>query len=94
MKKGKKGLVLGIIVFMLVSTSSFAVGYDLQQIDSKPTSVSNKRISEIVLLAPNSTFFSTAACQAYVAHRQGQGFNFRFETIDHLVDPDATIFLF
>lgn len=91
MKKGKKGLVLGIIFFMLVSTSSFAVGSDFQQIDSKPVSVSNKRISEIVILAPNSSFFSTVACQAYVAHRQAQGFTFRFETIEHLVSPDATM---
>ena len=91
MKIGKKGLVLGIIVFTLVSTSSFAFGFDLQQIDSKPVIVSNKRISEIVILAPNSSFFSTAACQAYIAHRQSQGFTFRFETIDHLSNPNATM---
>jgi hypothetical protein len=49
----------------------------------------NNPIAETIVLAPNSTFFTTPAFQSYTTHRQTQGQKIISVSLEHLGNPDA-----
>ena len=89
--KGIKGLIIVIMLLFILQIFSPASIGDKPEINVElPTDMNNNLpVKEIVVIAPNETFFTTTDYKSYFAYRENQGFKVINISLEPLGNIDA-----